>query len=221
MHSRSHYISQLRRAGFDPVQIVNHMQLRAALAGCESVLDVGCGPASPLRFMGFKRLAGIEGYLPGYEAAKAAQTHHEMFFGDIRDMGKHFKQGSFDACVALDVIEHLTKEDGLKLMSEMERIASRRVVFFTPNGFLPQQHAEDADLQLHLSGWEAQEMRKHGYRVFGSLGPKFLRGEGHQLKYRPRAFWAGISLVGQCLFTRWSPEHAAAILCVKERSVVC
>jgi Methyltransferase domain len=216
MHSRKRHIAELRKAGFDPVQIANQLQLRTTLVGCQSVLDIGCGPASPLRFMGFERLVGVEGYLPGYEAAKSSQTHHDIVFGDVRDLEAHFTPKSFEACVALDLIEHLAKEDGLRLMNAMEKIASKRVVFFTPNGFLPQQHADDADLQLHLSGWEAWEMRKNGYRVLGSLGPKFLRGEGHQLKYRPRAFWAGISLVGQCLITRWLPEHAAAILCVKE-----
>jgi SAM-dependent methyltransferase len=216
MHSRSHYIRELRRAGLDPVQIVTQLELRETLKGCESVLDVGCGPASPLRLMGFKRLAGIEGYLPGYEAAKATRSHLELVLGDIRKLGNYFKPGEFDACVALDVIEHLTKEDGLKLMAAMENVASKKVVFFTPNGFLPQRHAENDDLQLHLSGWEAGEMRGRAYRVRGSLGPKCLRGEGHCLKYRPRAFWAAVSLVGHGLFTRWSPQHAAAILCVKE-----
>ena len=203
------------------MQIVVRLGIRSALKGCNSVLDVGCGPKSPLQVLGFESLAGIEGYAPAYEAAKSAKTHDELVLGDIRFLEQYFKPSSFDACVALDVIEHLTKEDGLKLMASMEKIASRKTLFFTPNGFLPQRHGDDDDLQLHLSGWEAREMRKQGYRVFGSLGPKILRGEGHQLKYRPRAFWAGTSLVGHFLFTRWLPEYAAAILCVKERSAIC
>ena len=202
------------------MQIVIRLGIRSALEGCKRVLDVGCGSASPMQALGIGHLAGIEGYAPAYESAKSAKTHDELVLGDIRNLEQYFKPGSFDACVALDVIEHLTKEDGLKLMASMEKIAARKTVFFTPNGFLPQRNAENDDLQLHLSGWEAWEMRKHGYRVIGSLGPKILRGEGHQLKYRPRAFWAAMSLAGHCLFTRWLPEYAAAILCVKERSVV-
>jgi len=90
--------------------------------------------------------------------------------------------------MALDVIEHLAKEDGLRLMRAMEKISRRKVIFFTPSGFLPQCHLEKNDLQEHLSGWEVAEMKQHGYQVIGMLGPKALRGEFHNLKWRPKFF---------------------------------
>ncbi len=215
MHNRKNLARELRRLGCDPLQIITSVEISKALHDCENILDIGCGPASPLRLMGFKHLVGIEGYAPSCEAARAAQTHDEIVLGDVRYVEKYFEPGQFDACVALDLIEHLTKEDGRKLISSMERMASKRVVIFTPNGFLPQRHAENADLQEHLSGWDAAEMRNHGYRVAGILGPKYLRGEWHRLKYKPKAFWGMVSLVGQQLFTRRMPKYAAAILCVK------
>jgi hypothetical protein len=119
--------------------------------------------------------------------------------------------------IALDVIEHLTKEDGLRMMLSMEKIASRKVVFFTPSGFLPQHSFENNSLQEHLSGWEAEEMQKLGYQVQGLLGPKKLRGEMHVLKGRPRWFWAVVSLAAHFLWTQWAPSKAAAILCVKTK----
>jgi hypothetical protein len=119
--------------------------------------------------------------------------------------------------VALDVIEHLSKEDGLKLAAAMERVARKSVVLLTPKGFLPQRHTEQADLQVHLSGWEPAEMRALGYRVLGMLGPQALRGEYHVIKPRPRPLWAAVSLLCQLLWCRWRPDSAAAILCVKRK----
>jgi len=97
----------------------------------------------------------------------------------------------------------------------MERLATRRVVISTPNGFLPQR-SKDGDLQEHLSGWSAEDLRSYGYRVLGMYGPKSLRGEYHRIKYQPRAFWALVSVLGHCLQTRTHPEKAAALFCVKE-----
>jgi hypothetical protein len=135
--------------------------------------------------------------------------------GDVRELDRYFKAGQFDTVVALDVIEHLTKEDGLQMMRSMEKIASRKVIFYTPSGYLPQHSFENNDLQEHLSGWEAEEMKQLGYRVTGVLGPKTLRGEMHVLKGQPKIFWGFISLVAHFLWTRWAPSKAAAILCVK------
>ena len=199
----------------DPAEMVVKLALRKALQGCESVLDVGCGASPAMRQLGVPRLVGIDGYKPSVDRAKELGTHDEMIHGDVRELDQYFRPKQFDACVALDVIEHLSKPDGIKLMQGMEKIASKKVVLFTPCGFLPQRHATNDDLQEHLSGWEPAEMRNHGYDVTGLLGPKKLRGEYHAIKGRPRIFWGLVSLFGQIVWTRNHPEEAAAILCVK------
>ncbi len=203
------------KAGNDPNQILVKLALRKALMGCESVLDIGCGVTPTMRQLGVPQSVGAEGYAPSFLEAKRQNTHDQLVQCDIRELEKQFQPRQFDACVALDVIEHLTKSDGLKLMADMEKIAKKRVIFFTPSGFLPQHHASNDDLQEHLSGWEAAEMEQKGYQVTGLLGPKSLRGEYHALKYRPAAFWALASMAGQFLSSKNNPAKAAAILCVK------
>lgn len=202
--------------GVAPSQIVTLLQVRKALVGCAEVLDVGCGSDSAVSLLGIEKLIGIEGYLPSVEAARKKGTHREIVLGDVRCLENYFQPRQFDACVALDLIEHLTKEDGRKLIQSMEKISKKRVVILTPNGFLPQAHAEKADLQEHLSGWEVSEMRGFGYHVAGVLGPKGLRGEYHRLKRRPEALWGLVSLALHCCYSRWAPSAAAAILCVKK-----
>ena len=129
-----------------------------------------------MRHFGFKSLTGIEGYLPDAEMAKQNSTHDVLINGDARKLNKYFQPGQFDACVAMDIIEHLTKADGMELIRSMEWCASKKIIFTTPSGFLPQGHTDNADLQAHLSGWEPAEMQALGYSVIGMLGPKNLRG---------------------------------------------
>ncbi len=207
---------ELLRQKTDPAEMAVKLALRKALSGCKSVLDVGCGASPTMRQIGVSHPVGVEGYKPSIDQARKLNTHDEIIEADVRELGRHFQPGEFDACIALDVIEHLAKPDGIKLMQDMERVASKKVIFFTPCGFLPQRHASNDDLQEHLSGWEPAEMRKYGYDVTGLLGPKKLRGEYHAIKGRPRIFWAIISLSGHFLWTRNHPESAAAILCVKD-----
>ena len=216
MKSKTRLAWELLKQGADPAQIIVKLALRRALLGCQSVLDVGCGTSPVLRQIGIPRLVGIEGYQPAIEQAKQLNTHDEIVQGDVRELARYFRPGQFDACVGLDVIEHVVKEDGLKMMKAMETVAAKKVILFTPCGFLPQRHAANDDLQEHLSGWEPGEMTGYGYRVTGFLGPKKLRGEYHVLKRRPRILWAIVSLSGHFLWTCNHPENAAAILCVKK-----
>jgi SAM-dependent methyltransferase len=191
-------------------------QLQAVLAGCETILDVGCGSGSPLRFVDKGHLVGVDGFGPAVERARALCTHDEYFVGDVRNLEDLFPKRRFDACVALDVIEHLPKEDGWRMLESMERLAERRVVIFTPNGFVP-QHSKDGDLQEHLSGWTTAEFSGRGFRVIGMCGPKSLRGEYHVIKYKPRALWALTSLIADYAYTRRHPESAAALLAVRKK----
>ena len=208
-------IFDLLKKKHDPSQILVKLALRNALNGCETVLDIGCGIAPTMRELAVKHSVGVEGYPPFSEHIRKHNLQDELVECDVRDLSGHFKPNQFDACIALDLIEHLTKEDGLKLIQSVERIAKKRVVFFTPSGFLPQKHSASDDLQAHLSGWDADEMRKLGYKVVGLLGPKKLRGEYHMLKNRPKFFWSLISLAAQCLHSKYHPENAAAIMCIK------
>jgi hypothetical protein len=71
---------------------------------------------------------------------------------------------SVDTVFALDFIEHLEKEDGLRMLREAERVARRQVVVYTPHGFFPQSYddPEKPDRwgmdggywQTHRSGWD-------------------------------------------------------------------
>lgn len=189
-------------------------EMQKQLAGCRTCLDIGCGPASPVRFLEFESTTGVDGHEPTLDLARANRTHTEYLLCDVKTIGTRFSDKQFDCCIALDVIEHLAKQDGLNLLRAMEKIATKKILLFTPNGFLPQQ-SHDGDLQAHLSGWEAEEMQRLGFTVIGMHGLKVLRGEYHEHRLRPRSLSGVLSLMSHFLFTRSHPEYASALLCVK------
>jgi len=199
-----------------PASLVLVLELKKSLRGCQTVLDLGCGCNSPARFLPQdSKLVGMDGYAPDLEQARRRSTHDELIQGDIREAVGLLGGRRFDACIAMDVIEHLTKEDGWKMLKAMEQIATKRVVIFTPNGFVP-QFSNDGDLQQHLSGWEIEEMRNRGYQVLGMHGPRSLRGEKAVLKYRPQAIWGGVSVFCHYAYTRQYPQSAFSIFCLKK-----
>ena len=176
------------------------MYLRAALRVARRILDVGCGGNSPIQFV--KAIShGVDGYEPAIRKGMERKTHSAFTVLDVRDVSTVFSPKSFDAVVALDVIEHLSKEDGYALIRDMETIATSKVVIFTPNGFLPQVSKEHGDLQEHLSGWDWVEMRNMGFTVRGVYGPRVLRKTEQELRFRPKLVCGIASEIMQVLYS--------------------
>jgi SAM-dependent methyltransferase len=188
--------------------------LKRELEGCESFLDLGCGKNSAVRYFskGF-RSAGVDAFKPDLEESRKKGIHNEYFVMDVRNLS--FRPKSFDAVLALDLLEHLTKNEGDKLLKDMERIAKKKVIVLTPNGFLEQKACDGNEYQTHKSGWTVSEMRGRGYRVIGFNGLKFLKGEKAKVRFWPRYFWRVVSDITQ-LATYHFPEHAFQLFCVKD-----
>jgi len=189
--------------------------MQGLLSNCRSCLDIGCGSGSPVQWLDFDHTVGLEAHAPTLERARGNRTHSQFRSGRAEETGTLFSANQFDCVVALDLLEHLSKEDGLGLLAAMSHIASKRVLVFTPNGHL-EQEGQDNDLQQHLSGWDTAEMRHLGFKVIGMHGHRSLRGAGHKQRIRPRALGGVLSVASHYLHTRDHPEMAAALLCVKD-----
>lgn len=82
--------------------------------------------------------------------------------GEWQDALYLFAPRSFDHITILDVIEHLPKDEGLRLLTATLELARESVTVFTPYGFMPQEPSEDGidawglhggEWQRHRSGW--------------------------------------------------------------------
>lgn len=184
---------------------------------CQTLLDVGCGASSPIQKFshGLRHAVGVDCFLEALAKSQSLGIHHQYVLADVLSLDEHFAPRSFDCVVALDLIEHLPKADGYRLIAMMERIAAKKIIVFTPNGFLPQGAGDGNPNQVHVSGWTADEMQKLDFRVIGVNGWRPLRGEYSFIKWRPKWFWTPTSWLSQLAVTGL-PQYAFQLLCIKE-----
>ena len=191
------------------------LELKKILKAHGSVLDVGCGADSPIKYLGFEHSVGVDIFEKLIHKAKQNNTHDELHVYDVRKIDEMFPKKSFDCCAAIDIIEHLSQKEGLKLVNDLENISRNMVIIFTPNGFIEQKDAENP-FHEHLSGWDVKQMKALGYAPLGMYGHKSLRSEWHNLRFRPKVFWGAVSIITNLLYTQRHPEKAAAVLYVKK-----
>lgn len=189
--------------------------LAQELSSTRSVLDVGCGSNSPLAKIPKHFLStGVDAFAPSIEKSRNRHIHDHYIQCDVTKLDKRLKHKSFDAVIALDLIEHLTKDQGEQLLQSMERIAKKLVIVMTPNGFYAQEPYENNRYQVHKSGWRTADFLRRGYSVYGIRGLKFLRGEYATIRWKPWIFWAAISSLSQYLLL-WFPEQSHQLFAIK------
>lgn len=64
-------------------------ELVRALEGCSSILDVGCGALSPIRYLGGMKV-GMDAYVPALEGARMHGTHHFYLLGEAQMVDRLF-----------------------------------------------------------------------------------------------------------------------------------
>lgn len=130
----------------------------------ETVLDIGCGimPETFVKPLRLHILADPDReYTQILRERYGDNPRYFILCGPGHEIVSQFLTRSVDSVFSMDVIEHMPKAMGKELIEDMERVARRQVVLFTPLGFLPQSsdvwgyHAHE--LQTHRSGWMPED----------------------------------------------------------------
>ena len=185
--------------------------LQTELRDCHTILDLGCGPNSPIASCAsIRRSVGVEPFRPYFEKAQQRKTHTELLNCRIEDLV--LPDHSFDAVVLIEVIEHMEEAQALEVIRKAQRWASKKVILTTPNGFVPQGEVDGNRLQCHLSGWPLAKLQGLGFRCVGLAGLKILRRDAHaevmtedllaSIRWRPRRLWFAVAAVSQLLTYR-------------------
>ena len=195
-----------------------YKRLGKSLNGCRSVLDVGCGSNSPIREVKKRFYSeGIDIDKPSIIQSKKKKIHDRYIVGDIQDIDKYYKQKSFDAVISTDVIEHLEKKDALRLLKKMEKIARKKIIILTPNGFYHQDHLDKNPHQEHKSGWSVNDLTRIKYKVYGLRGLKYIRGEYATIKYKPWILWGFLAFITEVMLY-YFPNFSYHLFAVKTLS---
>lgn len=197
--------------------IILHLVVSMQLRDCKTVLDVGCGDDSPLQYVKGKfKSEGLDIYEKSIKISKKKKIHNTYKLGDVDRIEKIYRNNSFEAVIAFDLIEHFKKKEGLRLLNKFETIASKKVIILTPNGFLPQGKLYGNEHQEHKSGWDKKDFKKRGYVVYGLRGLKYLRNNYVSPRFKPKNLW-GVIIVFTEIFMVFIPRFSFHLLAVKEK----
>jgi hypothetical protein len=111
-------------------------------------------------------------------------SNHVKVIEEIRKLPFSNTQGKVDVAISLQNIEHLTREQGMRFLEDVEDMASKLVIIETPNGFVEQPGTNQNPFQEHLSGWSVKDFKSRGYRVLGTSGLKCLKQNRNKGEYR-------------------------------------
>lgn len=149
-----------------------------------TILDVGCGDghlAHWINYEGEFKITGIDINKEELEIAKKRVTrHNKPIFENLLlvDITKKmpFKK-KFDIVLCSQVVEHLNKDQALYLIQRIEKLAKKRIIIATINGFFQFNHKVAGKYDIHLSGWSPKDFSSRGYNVSGS-GLRFIYKPG-------------------------------------------
>jgi SAM-dependent methyltransferase len=185
----------------------------------ESILDVGCGKGESIIHIDKHRRffrVGVDIFEPYLKESQRQGTYDGVALCDIRMLP--FERKTFDIVMCMDVLEHLTKQDGRNFIAQLEQIARRQVIIESPAGTCIQQPLEGNLYMEHKSTWTATELISLGYKVRG-FGVQGLYGE-QGLRFRlPRIIsipFCSIIFVLSSPFTFFVPKVAGDMVCIKK-----
>jgi len=164
----------LKMAAFLPGTHVNFLR-RNLLKEVRTILDIGCGKGGSLFFIPAHKylITGIDIYLPYLKYCVKEELYNNCILCDANYLP--FKTKSFDVVLLLSVLEHLTKDEGIRLLRTTQDIARKQVILITPNGMTVQEEHHGNPFQKHRSGWTPDEFKRLGYKV-KVYGFRFAKG---------------------------------------------
>lgn len=136
-----------------------------------TIADVGCGLATASRRLPCKKLLAVDIYEPYLEIInKRKDKHVETICLNIREFPDYIRKYNLKIDIALlgDVIEHLEKEDALKLIKGLKETINKRIIIFVPVGICPQDEDPwgfNNPYHKHLSQWRPADLEQLGFKV--------------------------------------------------------
>lgn len=211
------------RLGIATIESVLHRELKEST----SVLELGTGRSSLALKVSSGSYLGIELHEPYVEAMQVFSSglsidrQIEVRHADI--LTQEFAPNQFSHVIMIDVLEHMPRNDGERLLNKMVNWASEAVIVKTPNGFVPQGQMDNNPLQEHLSGWSAEDFTSRGFSVTGLSGDHFLRRDIHlhdwtddlaaTMRWTPRNFWLSVAGLTQLYCSR-IPSRAFELVAI-------
>ena len=192
--------------------------VRSILHGASgsTLVDIGCGDGETLRLLDAGnrfRSVGIDIFRPYLERCRDLGSHAYLVQADVRCIPLRDK--SCDIVLALEVCEHLDKDEGFALVQDLERIAREMVIVSTPVGRYDQGPRNGNPFWAHRSRWEPSDFAAMGYLIRGS-GVRGFGGDSGVANRHPilRLLHYPISFIASVV-TYFVPALSQHMICFK------
>jgi len=132
-------------------------------------------------------LVGLDAFAPALRMAKGRKVYDDLIHADILHLP--LRSDRIDCVTLFDVIEHLSKNDGRKLLGSLEP----SVFVSTPNSDLSNRSYArflGNTLENHISTWSSKEFEDMGYKAGSRTPPlwmSLLDNKGTLFAYRLRS----------------------------------
>lgn len=157
--------------------------IQQATINGESLLDLCCGIGLGLNGLNAKEVTAVDIHQLYLDEVKHRCGHAKTVCSDTLDYIKDQPDESVDVVSLIDAIEHMEKKKGLAVLKHAKRVARKKVLVFTPEGYLENDPhnawgIEGGDeYQKHKSGWEIKELEKLGFKLVKKVGDISQHGE--------------------------------------------
>ncbi|MDD5415772.1 MAG: glycosyltransferase [Candidatus Daviesbacteria bacterium] len=148
--------------------------LRKLIGDPKTVLDIGCGDGALMRTLSKEKnwkIVGIDIFKDSVIKAKTLGVYDSIIQGDVIEVLKKMitQRNRFNTVFCSQLIEHLSKKEGNRLLDLMDQLALERIVVTTPRGFVEQREEflGNNHHQHHKSGWMIEDFVSRGYKVYG------------------------------------------------------
>lgn len=135
------------------------------------IVDLGCGFGIWGHILrSWSHIGGSEAYMIGCDVSlkilqktKKYNPYDEMIICDIKFLP--FREKYVDIIIALEVVEHLNKNEGMKFLISLSTLAREKIVISTPYGLYKQHDTYEYQFEEHKSFWTEKDFTKAGYNV--------------------------------------------------------
>ena len=148
--------------------------LRRSIGDVETILDLGCGDGRLMEVLSQNKnwkISGVDIFPRYLKAAKERRIYKNLITGDIHKNVKRLirKKIKYDVVFFSQVIEHMSKAEGIKVLDILDKLAIKKIIVGTPKGFMhqPKEFLDSNPHQVHKSGWTKWDFIHRGYKVNG------------------------------------------------------
>jgi len=148
--------------------------VRLATNNGNTLLSLCCGIGYELKHLKTNDVTAVDIYQSYLDEVNNRCPQAKLVCSSALDFLRNSPDNSYDVISIIDGIEHMTKPDGIQVLKEMKRVARKKILLFTPNGYIKNTPKDTWGIpggdkyQRHLSGWTSEELQMFGFDILNT-----------------------------------------------------